>query len=132
MRRSRTAPRPKALVCPLCGSGKLRPAGHDSARCASCSGIVEGWTLEFLCQVAALPDVLGEHACECGHPEMRRLPDRVFHCTACGSEVLPLDTPLTARSKTATRRARFREREQNLTFSLVHPDSYAANTGGWQ
>ena len=26
---------------------------------------------------------------ECGHPEMCRLPDGVFHCPACGSEVLP-------------------------------------------
>lgn len=26
----------------------------------------------------------------CGHPEMRRLPDGVFHCPACGSEVLPI------------------------------------------
>jgi ribosomal protein L37AE/L43A len=41
-------------------------------------------------QIVALPDVIGDHACECGHPEMRRLPDGVFHCPACGSEVLPL------------------------------------------
>ncbi|MBA2715209.1 MAG: hypothetical protein H0U55_16875, partial [Rubrobacteraceae bacterium] len=26
---------------------------------------------------------------ECGHPEMRRLPDGTYHCPACGSEVLP-------------------------------------------
>jgi uncharacterized Zn finger protein (UPF0148 family) len=41
-------------------------------------------------QIVALPDALGEHACECGHPEMRRLPDGTFHCPACGSEVLPI------------------------------------------
>ena len=29
-----------------------------------------------------LPFVWG---CEYGHPEMRRLPDGVFHCPACGS-----------------------------------------------
>jgi hypothetical protein len=39
-------------------------------------------------QIAVLPDALGAHACESGHPEMRRLPDGVFHCPACGSEVL--------------------------------------------
>ena len=26
---------------------------------------------------------------ECGHPEMRTLPDGVYHCPACRSEVLP-------------------------------------------
>jgi ribosomal protein L37AE/L43A len=93
MRRSRTASSPNSLVCPLCGSGELRPVGHNSARCAWCSGSVQGWTLELLCQIAALPDALGRHACECGHPDMRRLPDGVFHCPACGSEVLPLHTP---------------------------------------
>jgi ribosomal protein L37AE/L43A len=132
MRHSQTASRPKSLDCPLCGSSELRPVGHDCARCVSCSGFVQGWTLEFLCQVAALPDALGGHACECGHPEMRRLPDGVFHCPACGSEVLPLDTPLTARSKTAARRIGFREMEQKMTFSHAHADSDAADKGGWQ
>jgi hypothetical protein len=46
--------------------------------------------LEALREIAALPDSLGSHACECGHPEMRLLPDGVFHCPACGCEVLPL------------------------------------------
>ena len=41
-------------------------------------------------QIASLPDALGKHACECGHPEMRLLPDNVYRCPACGSEVLPL------------------------------------------
>jgi len=32
--------------------------------------------LEALRQIISLPDALGSHACEeCGHPEMRRLPD---------------------------------------------------------
>jgi hypothetical protein len=74
MRRSRTASRSNSLVCPLCGSGELRPVGHNSALCASGSGSIQGWTLELLCQVAALPDAFGRHACECGHPEMRRPP----------------------------------------------------------
>lgn len=30
--------------------------------------------LEALRQIVALPEVVGAHACECGHPEMRRLP----------------------------------------------------------
>jgi hypothetical protein len=45
-------------------------------------------------QIAALPDALGAHACECGHPEMRRLPDGVYHCPGCGSEVLPTEIPV--------------------------------------
>jgi uncharacterized Zn finger protein (UPF0148 family) len=47
--------------------------------------------LETLRHITALPDALGKHACECGHPEMRLLPDGTFHCPACGSEVLPID-----------------------------------------
>jgi hypothetical protein len=38
--------------------------------------------------IIGLPDAVGSHACECGHHEMRLLPDGVFHCPACGSEVL--------------------------------------------
>ncbi len=132
MRHSQTASRPKSLVCPLCGSSELRPVGHDCTRCVSCSGFVQGCTLEFLCQVAALPEALSGHACECGHPEMRRLPDGVFHCPACGSEVLPLDTPLTARSKTEARRMGFREMEQKMAFSRAHADSDAATKGSWR
>lgn len=64
MRSSRTASRPKPLACPPCGSSELRPVGHDSARCALCSGSVYGWTLEFHCQIVALPEALGGHACE--------------------------------------------------------------------
>jgi hypothetical protein len=51
--------------------------------------------LETLRRISALPNALGSHACECGHPEMRLLPDGVFHCPACGSEVLPINGPST-------------------------------------
>jgi ribosomal protein L37AE/L43A len=81
-----------SLVCPLCEGHKLKERGHNSARCDSCGGIVSGATLEALRQITALPDALGSHACECGYPEMRRLPDGVFHCSDCGSEVLPLES----------------------------------------
>ena len=47
--------------------------------------------LETLRSISTLPDTLGSHACECGHPEMRLLPDRTYHCPACGSEVPPAD-----------------------------------------
>ena len=39
---------------------------------------------------------MGKHACECGHPEMRSLPDGTFHCPACRSEVVPAPSNLCA------------------------------------
>jgi hypothetical protein len=54
---------------------------------------VSGTVLATLREIAELPDVVGNHACECGHPEMRRLPDGVYWCPACGSEVLPVESP---------------------------------------
>jgi ribosomal protein L37AE/L43A len=88
--------RPDSLVCPLCEVDQLRPSGNDSAQCASCAGLVSGAMLEALRRISALPDALGKHACEeCGHPEMRLLPDETYHCPGCGSEVLPIDAPST-------------------------------------
>ena len=79
------------LVCPVCGSGELH---HQGAKplvvCGSCGCGLERAVLKTLEQIVALPDALGKHACECGHPEMRHLPDGAFHCPACGSEVLPI------------------------------------------
>ena len=63
---------------------------YGLARCDSCGLPLLGSMLETLQDVVGLPDALVAHACECGHPEMRRLPDGVFHCPACGSEVLPI------------------------------------------
>ena len=51
--------------------------------------------LETLRQIIALPDMLGSHACDCGHPEMRLLPDGIYHCPACGAEVVPVEAALT-------------------------------------
>jgi hypothetical protein len=51
--------------------------------------------LETLRHISALPDALGSHACECGHPEMRLLPDRTYHCPSCGSEVAPAEVTST-------------------------------------
>jgi hypothetical protein len=73
---------------------KLWPQGSHLTVCDSCALTTDGAVLRTLEQIAALPEVLGRHACECGHPEMRYLPDGVFHCPACGSEVLPSEAPL--------------------------------------
>jgi ribosomal protein L37AE/L43A len=78
------------LICPVCEGYELLPFGEDCARCDLCKRILGAAMLLTLEQIGALPDSLGKHACECGHPEMRRLPDGAFHCPACGSEVLPI------------------------------------------
>jgi ribosomal protein L37AE/L43A len=88
---SRTASGAHHIVCPFCESGELVSLGHDFARCGSCRMPLVGSTLGTLRDIIGLPDALGNHPCECGHPEMRELPDGVLHCPACGSEVLPLD-----------------------------------------
>jgi ribosomal protein L37AE/L43A len=88
---SGTGSRPHHIVCPFCESGKLVSLGEGFARCDSCALPLLGSALETLWDVIGLPDALGSHPCECGHPEMRRLPDGLFHCPACRSEVLPLE-----------------------------------------
>jgi ribosomal protein L37AE/L43A len=100
MKGSSLASSSRSLVCPLCEAGELKSSGQDSAQCKSCEGSVSGAMLEALRQIVALPNALGSHACEeCGYPEMRLLPDGVFHCAACGSEVLPLESSGRSRCK---------------------------------
>jgi ribosomal protein L37AE/L43A len=84
-----------SIICPACTRGELGTRGLDLAECDTCRRDIEDAVLRTLEQIVALPDALGEHACECGHPEMRRLPDGVFHCPACGSEVVPLEAGAT-------------------------------------
>ena len=52
--------------------------------------------VKTLKQIVALPDARGKHPCECGYPEMRCLPDGVFHCPACRAEVLPTSAQVLA------------------------------------
>lgn len=84
------ATRSHPLTCPFCEDHELRAFGRNSARCDSCGGLLSGALLATLLSVSKLPDAVGGHACECGHPEMRRLPDGVYWCPACGSEVMPV------------------------------------------
>ena len=91
MKASSLASRPDFLVCPICKAGELHSFGGEYARCSSFESIVRAATLLTLEQIIALPDALGRHACECGHPEMRLLPDGALHCPACGAEVFPIE-----------------------------------------
>jgi ribosomal protein L37AE/L43A len=88
MKHSSMTSRSGSLVCPFCEVGELESTGRN-ARCNSCGRVASRLILETLRQLITLPESLGTHACESGHPEMRRLPDGVFHCPACGSEILP-------------------------------------------
>jgi hypothetical protein len=93
MKGSSLVSRSDSLVCPFCEADWLRLSGNNPARCQSCGEHLSRALLQTLQQVAGLPDALGNHPCECGHPEMRHLPDGTYHCPACGSEVLPIGAP---------------------------------------
>lgn len=90
---SRTTSR--SLTCPSCESGELVTLGLNGVRCDSRGYQVGAAALRTLRDIVGLPDALGGHPCECGHPEMRRLPDGVFHCPACRSEILPVEARAT-------------------------------------
>ena len=81
------------IICPFCESGELVSLAQGFARCDSCGLPLLGSTLETLENIIGLTEVLGAHPCECGHPEMRKLPDGVFHCPVCRSEVLTIQAP---------------------------------------
>ncbi|MCA3749042.1 MAG: hypothetical protein IN808_07880 [Rubrobacter sp.] len=83
----------RPLLCPLCEEGLLRPFGGRSVRCEGCGQVLGGPPLETLRAIAELPEALGSHPCECGHPEMRLLPGGVYRCPACGDEVSPAGAP---------------------------------------
>jgi hypothetical protein len=87
---SRRVSRVHFIVCPRCEIGEVRIYGSAESSCDFCGRAVNRTILESLRQIVSLPESIGGHACECGHPEMRRLPDGVFHCPACGAEVLSL------------------------------------------
>ena len=91
MKTSTLASGSHSIICPSCEAGEVRSGGHpNGVQCPVCGYAPSRDLLEALRQIISLPDALGSRACEeCGHPEMRCLPDGVLHCPACGSEVLP-------------------------------------------
>jgi ribosomal protein L37AE/L43A len=89
MKRSSLTSRSSTLVCPFCEADELLVTDRNTGPCPSCGRVTSRLILGALRRLISLPESMGTHACECGHPEMRRLPDGVFHCPACGSEILP-------------------------------------------
>ena len=78
-----------SIICPYCGIDELEHSVDGEARCSRCDRPISAQVLKTLAQIVSLPDAIGSHACECGHPEMRRLADGVLWCPGCGAEVLP-------------------------------------------
>ena len=94
VRSATTSSRADEIVCPECGCGQLQPPPRRFLsrllECDHCECAFDNAIVETLKQIVTLPEALGKHSCECGHPEMRRLPDGVFHCPVCRAEVLPV------------------------------------------
>jgi ribosomal protein L37AE/L43A len=78
-----------SIICPCCGINELERSAEGVARCSRCDRPISTQVLETLEQIVSLPDAIGSHACECGHPEMRHVADGVLWCPGCGSEVVP-------------------------------------------
>jgi ribosomal protein L37AE/L43A len=78
-----------SIICPCCGINELERSADGEARCSRCVRPISPQVLKTLEQIVSLPDAIGSHACECGHPEMRRLADGVLWCPGCGLEVVP-------------------------------------------
>ena len=79
-----------SIICPCCGIDELERSAEGVARCRRCDRSISTRVLKTFEQIVSLPDVFGSHACDCGHPEMRRLADGIMWCPGCGSEVLPI------------------------------------------
>ena len=84
-----------SIICPCCGINELERSTDGEARCTRCDRPISNQVLKTLAQIVSLPDAIGSHACECGHPEMRHLADGVLWCPSCGSEVIPLSASAT-------------------------------------
>jgi ribosomal protein L37AE/L43A len=117
-----------SMICPCCGIDELERSADGKARCTRCARHISTQVLKALEQIISLPDAIGNHACECGHPEMRRLADGVLWCPGCGSEVLPLSaSEMRSESESASEayRCGWAEGLLGSTESFVHNDGLA-------
>ena len=83
------------IDCPHCGRGQVHPEDPTLTRCLACGRVPEAWVVTTLEEIASLPDATGSHTCEeCGHPQMRCLPDGSFWCPGCGQDILSFEATL--------------------------------------
>lgn len=78
----------RRVSCPLCEREEMIQLHTFLARCTGCRRTLSYGFFNTLRQISDLPEAEGDHPCECGHPEMRQLPDGVYRCPSCGSEVV--------------------------------------------
>jgi ribosomal protein L37AE/L43A len=117
-----------SIICPYCEIGELERSANGVVRCNRCDRPISMQVLEALEQIVSLPDAIGSHACECGHPEMRRLADGVLWCPGCGSEVVPISaSPMSSESrlKSEAYRCGWTEGLLGSTQSFVHNEGLA-------
>jgi ribosomal protein L37AE/L43A len=77
----------RQVTCPLCESGEMFQIYPFLARCTGCGETISYGFFNTLRQLENLRDARGKHACECGHPEMRSLPDGTYHCPSCSTDI---------------------------------------------
>jgi ribosomal protein L37AE/L43A len=117
-----------SIICPCCGINELERSAEGVVGCSRCDRPISPQVLKTLEQIVSLPDAIGSHACECGHPEMRHLADGVLWCPGCGSEVLPFSaSPMRSESGSTSEayRCGWVEGLFGNTETLVHNDGLA-------
>jgi ribosomal protein L37AE/L43A len=117
-----------SMICPCCGINELDRSPEGAAYCTRCDRPTGTEMLKTLEQIVSLPDAMGSHACECGHPEMRRLADGVVWCPGCGSEVVPLlpsTMPSESESTSEAYRCGWAEGLFGSTQGLAHNEGLA-------
>jgi uncharacterized Zn finger protein (UPF0148 family) len=117
-----------SIICPCCGIDELKRSAEGEARCSRCDRLISTQVLKTLEQIVSLPDAIGSHACECGHPQMRNLADGIMWCPACGSEVLPFSaSEMRSESESVSEayRCGWVEGLFGNTETLVHNDGLA-------
>ena len=127
-RQTYTSSNTNSIICPCCGINELERSAEGVAYCTRCHRPLSTQMLKTLVQIVCLPDAIGSHACECGHPEMRRLGDGVVWCPGCGSEVVPVSaSPMCSESESASEayRCGWAEGLLGSTQSFVHNDGLA-------
>ncbi len=119
------------ILCPLCEVDEMLMLSPSVARCDSCEYTMGGELIGTLRGMTALPEAVGRHACECGYPEMRLLPDGVYHCPACGDEVAPADAPA-VEWKTKDRPEAYWQGWLDGRFSLVEDFRGSSRLARWE